>query len=501
MFRPRASAIAAAVVAFASIASASPGPRKTVTIPPQVGEHALTAGVLYLNRFRPGVDAPCTITKGADDDARTRTSRIPQGSVGTQFTLSPWAHGDAVWAEFLQCMKEVYSPYQVTVTDVRPDPGVPYNENIVAGTNSEINYPGAGGVAPKTADCSPYSYAISYSFANIYPPLPLEICWTAAQETAHAYGLDHEFEFTDGRSACNDPMTYRDDCGGQKFFRNEGAFCGEFSKRDCDCSSPQNSHQRLIAALGAGTPITPPPTVDVTQPLQGEQIKTGATVKPVLLTASSKRGVKVVELYINKPASLPANAPPEVKNVYKWAERKGVVFGPNGQPAAAYMLDFPAMVPDGVLDISVEVKDDIDITTIAPTITVKKGNDCVNAETDCLKGMKCDAGKCFWDPPTGEVGDPCTYPQFCLSARCEGPAGKPICTQGCVPGVGDSCPMGFECLANGPGSGICYFPDEDTGCCSASVGTRQQLLALGLVIGVGLVLGRRRTARARRRAD
>ena len=34
------------------------------------------------------------------------------------------------------------------------------------------------------------------------------ICWTAAQETAHALGLDHEYVFADGTSACSDPMKF-----------------------------------------------------------------------------------------------------------------------------------------------------------------------------------------------------------------------------------------------------------------------------------------------------
>ena len=48
------------------------------------------------------------------------------------------------------------------------------------------------------------------------------VCWIIAQESAHAYGLpDHEYEFVDyNESTCSDPMTYRPDCGGQKFFRN-----------------------------------------------------------------------------------------------------------------------------------------------------------------------------------------------------------------------------------------------------------------------------------------
>ena len=81
------------------------------------------------------------------------------------------------------------------------------------------------------------------------------ICWTAAQETAHALGLDHEYVFSDGTSACNDPMTYRMDCGGQKFFRNKAAQCGEVGVRTCRCGGSQNSHVKIRGVFGDGTSL------------------------------------------------------------------------------------------------------------------------------------------------------------------------------------------------------------------------------------------------------
>ena len=75
---------------------------------------------------------------------------------------------------------------------------------------------------------------------------------------AHAYGLDHGYcrqrQLAVNHSACNDPMTYRNDCGGEKFFRNENANCGETANRGC-----VRRHAELALSLsvfGAGTPIT-----------------------------------------------------------------------------------------------------------------------------------------------------------------------------------------------------------------------------------------------------
>ena len=42
-------------------------------------------------------------------------------------------------------------------------------------------------------------------------------------------------------------MTYRNDCGGEKFFRNEIANCGETANRTCKCGGTQNSHAKILA--------------------------------------------------------------------------------------------------------------------------------------------------------------------------------------------------------------------------------------------------------------
>ena len=101
-------------------------------------------------------------------------------------------------------------------------------------------------------------------------------------------------------------------------------------------------------------------------------------------------------------------------------------------------------------------------------------------------------GKCFWDAPAGEVGDPCTFPEFCKSGQCSDTTIQDdgICTQPCVVGVADGCPMGLECVAVGNG-GICYTPSDGGGCCSASNDTPWAPLVLGAGI-LGFVVVRRR---------
>ncbi len=495
----------AATLAAASFASAEPksttsdpdapfvSTGRRLAIPTPVEAYApQTAGAtisqtLYLERCVGG----CVVNGGGINDARTMTSTIPAAgphNVGEfeSATDQIGAPADAEWGMFVQCMKEVYSPFMVNVTDVKPAAGVSYHLALVAGKPPEV---GLGndilGVAPLAGNCAAFDNVISFSFANAHQQTDprdraLNLCWTASQESAHAFGLDHEFSFIGGRSACNDPMTYRFDCGGQKFFRNETANCGEDEERPCRCGATQNSHLKILSVFGPGMAITGNPESLVTTP---NASSTAASSLPanVLASAFSKRGIARVELFLNG---------------FKWASAPGAAFGRNGQPASAYALTLPAGVPDSIYDVVARAYDDLGAFTDSPIVTVTKGpvGGCASAAT-CAAGQKCESGKCFWDAPIGEIGETCTFPQFCKSQICQGTAEEQICTQGCVPGLADSCPegSGLTCVASGsPGQGICFFDESSGGCCSASGGTGWvpgglAALVLGLVI-----FGRRR---------
>lgn len=466
----------AAIAASSSIAAAEGG----------------VSNILFINRCKGG----CAI-RGGVNDARANTSSLPcngqvvQGNGGSMcngtsagdYTITEYenaakqtgAAADAEWNAVMQCLREVYSPYNVKVVDERPADGANFTMGIVAGLPQEIGYPqgsvlGLGGAS----GCAPEDNTISMTFANLHthgPGRVIQICWTASQETAHSFGLrDHEYEFIDGSSACPDPMTYRSECGNtQRFFRNQQARCGESSVRTCLCAGTQNSHARLLQTFGPGTPLTAPPALALDSPANNETIKNGATV---LATASSQRGIARMELWLNN---------------YKWLTVKGAPFGSNGQPSTQYMLQLPAAVPDSVIDLEVKAFDDIDAETDAK-VTVTKGAPCMTADT-CAKGQKCEQGRCFWDPPAGQTGDACTYPQFCVSGNCLEASDGQYCTNTCVVGVTDSCPTGFDCLGETGQSGVCVHATDGGGCCSIGNDGRSAAL-LSLV--VGLMIGRRR---------
>lgn len=441
--------------------------------------------VLFVNRC----SGTCTITGGAMNDARNHLSSIPAAGnyVVEEYKNAAGLTGvaaDAEWNAVLACLKDVYSPYHVTVTDAQPAEGVAYNEAIVAGMPQNV---GLGtdilGIAPLANDCSAQSNVMSFSFANYHSTTERvnNICWTAAQESGHAYGLDHEYMFEDGESACSDPTTYRMDCGGRKFFRNRFAKCGEDKIRKCRCTPSQNSHQKLLTVFGAGTVTTGPPTATMTFPTDGITVAAGWGVR---VEAGSERGVNKVELYLNGS---------------RWAVAPGAKFGSRGQlNPAAYSLVVPPAVPDGVIDVSVRVLDDLGAEASTPTVTITKGSPCANASS-CLANQTCDAGRCTYPAPKGDLGDTCGYDQYCKSWSCiEATSGEKRCVTECRTNVTASCPADFMCLPTADTeAGVCW-PTDTGGCCSAGDSQSWSHFAFGAVLLAMLRRKRRAVVCSRR---
>ncbi|HEY5945956.1 MAG TPA: MYXO-CTERM sorting domain-containing protein [Kofleriaceae bacterium] len=436
------------------------------------------APYLLLNRCSGG----CAITGGSVEDAASNVSSIitPGSYIVREFENSNGDTGalaDAEWAAVVRCMQEVYSPYAITVSDAPPPAGTLFNEAIIAGQPTDVGFGfDILGISPIGTKCTPQGNVISYSFANHHgvDSRVLNICWTAAQESAHAYGLDHEFVFSDGSSACSDPMTYRTDCGGQKFFRNKRAKCGETIERPCRCNSSQNSHQQLLAIFGAGTPITASPHATMVYPTNDSVVTSGWVTH---VSAGSPRGVARVELYLNDS---------------RWMVMPGAKFGPSGQPDSTYTFYLPTNVPDGIIDIQAKAYDDLGFGVATVPITVTKGAPCTNA-SQCLANQTCDAGRCKYPAPAGELGDSCDYGQFCKSWLCLGDGDKQ-CTQECLTDEPTSCPADFECLHNAETgtAGYCW-PIDNGGCCSVDHDRRPLWLhgSLALVV-LGWLRRRRR---------
>jgi hypothetical protein len=108
-------------------------------LPPTGIDAVAQSRIIYLNHT--GV----TLLPG-DDDSRTNRSSIING----QKQVPAWNASPQLWSDTVKCMKDMFSRWDVTITDV--DPGnVPHMEAVFGGGPGSIGMPaGVGGVSPFT---------------------------------------------------------------------------------------------------------------------------------------------------------------------------------------------------------------------------------------------------------------------------------------------------------------------------------------------------------------
>ena len=459
----RAAVIAILVGAGVGVApSTHAAPRGNVVVMPAVTSPAVEAGpisnIIFVNRCAGG----CTFTQGNNAASSvTNVTLVGGGALGTVYTVSEFPHSDALWDEVVACVREVYAPYDVVVTDVDPGPQVLHHETVVAGAAEQIGLDPLvyGGVAVLWDDCRLLENTVSFTFTAAFPADARTLCAVVAQESGHSFGLEHSFN-------CADPMTYLPACGLQ-FFRAGLEPCGELAERPCMCGGfKQDVHGRLDALFGPNPVPLPAPAVTIATPLDGAAVGDGFAVE---VDAIDRRGLHRAELWLNG---------------WLWTTQTAT----RGQ--IRFVFSAPAGLPDGVIDVEVRAYNDLQSAVGTRTITVTKGAPCTSADA-CAEGQRCDAGRCLWDPAVGELGDSCDYAQYCTSGICEDGA----CAEPCVAAGDGGCPAGFACVAeDGTTDGRCLAASG--GCCSATDGSPGGLLAqvglAGLVLGVTLSRRRRR---------
>jgi hypothetical protein len=432
--------------------------------------------IIYVNRCVGG----CMVTKSGSNSAVDNTSIIPDGNEGEVSVISEWAHGDEVWAQLMECVRDMYSPYDVVVTDVDPSP-MRHHEAIAAGNDFEIGV-SAGGISGVYSSCTPTDNVISYTFANQFPPSQVEaICAVVGQESGHSFGMpDHLYD-------CTDPMTYLGWCG-RAYFRNKSMPCGEFALNSppCACGGVRvNSHVMLSEALGPGTQ-PPPPTVGISYPPPDAQIGE----EPIFqIAASDPRGVVRIEIFLNGWLWKTFNERDSIVPPFSWPE--------------SYNITFTEPIPPGIVDVEVRAYNDLGLPgafaegpsySIAE-VTVLRGDLCTSAD-QCFEGQLCEEGRCFWEQPTGELGETCEFDQQCIGentydGHCAESGDGPICTYECVAGINDLCPEDYHCPGDEGEQGFCMPGDGEPppGCCSTGGDSRASIV---FVLLVGLVLLRRR---------
>lgn len=393
----------------------------------------------------------CLIHPGPND-SRTDTSNIPT----QQVSISRFKQSDVVWSKMMDCVRATYAPFDITITDVDPGPNVPHYENIVGGSSgSELDpeFAQAGGVSPFT--CAEIPNSISFTF-DVYGPDPDQLCWTVAQETAHSFGLEHEYN-------ANDPMTYLGGGPPAKRFQATESPCGTFSSVTCTCTqkATQSSYKSIVAMFGPGAAT--PPTITIKSPTAGKQVQPRFVVR---VNAMDDVAVDRVELYIDDlDTGVRAMTPP-------------------------YLLVAPEGVTDGAHTIEARAID-VQGVPASATVDVDMGPPCT-ASSGCSGDDVCVMGTCLPGPDVpGGLGDSCTANTECLGAQCLGDAsGNKQCVESCELGASGVCPSDFNCIAAGNG-GVCWYSGA-AGCCSAGTDPTGPLLLGTSVFGLVLLRRRRR---------
>jgi Bacterial Ig domain len=441
----------------ATPAWAAPRPRSAMMwepVDPALAAAPVNSHTIYLDRCR---TAGCTIVQGTTNSTTDPVhSSLGHGVVGA------FTRGDETWSTIVACMKEVYAPFNVQITEV--DPGAqPHFAIVFGGDPRDLGLDAnLGGVSPFS--CMPYIPNSVVFVFDVWGDNPEEICATAAQEIAHSFALDHATE-------PSDPMTYFA-YQGRRHYKNAQIQCGS----DCDahhrsplgltCTGDQLQDHACACGDGAqtqndvqiihalfGDTSASPPAVTITMPRTGDTVTAGFAVATVI---TDDTAVTSAELRVD--GALVQSEP--------------------GNPRG---FTGPAQLADGTHTIEVTAYDDLG-TPGRARVEVVVGAGCA-APADCpLDTDTCVGGRCVAGPAiTGGLGRSCAAASDCASWLCANDDGQRYCVEACRPG---QCPARFGCRDDGAGAGVCWpgFDDSAGGCTT----TPSHAPLAPILVGVGL---------------
>lgn len=182
----------------------------------------------------------------------------------------------------MAALARFFSPYRLTLVQERPAAG-PYTAVVIGGTAGALcrSDPREHGLAP--LDCGDANPAdLAFVFAEAADNRAFDVAATAAQELAHAMGLEHSNAPNDlmyplGWSTEPPPFRRADPERVYGFLAEEARLVAldatltmpSFVRSACDGRPVQSSHLRLLEALGPGEADATPPRVAIAEPADG----------------------------------------------------------------------------------------------------------------------------------------------------------------------------------------------------------------------------------------
>ena len=421
---------------------ATRGPRSAMMWEPLVSIDSaapINTHTIYLNRCLGG----CTVAQGS-----TNATTNPAHSSLGHGVLSAFSQGDPTWNTVVACMKEVYAPFNVEITEV--DPGEqPHFEIMIGGMPQQIGLASdLGGVSPFS--CQTYIPNSLVFVFDVWGNDAEEICSTAAQEIAHSFALDHA-------TLPSDPMTYFKYMG-RRHYKDAQIQCGsdcdphhrsplgvtctgdEFQFHPCACGGAQTQNDVQVITTLFGDSGATPPQVTIVRPKVGDVVTDG-----FIVTADITDDTKVASAELRVDGALIQSAT--------------TARGP-------YAFTGPGALADGTHTIEVTGYDNLG-TPGRARVQVIVGAGC-KAAADCpADTATCLGGRCVAGPGApGGLGESCTAQTDCKSWQCANDNGAQFCVESCKPG---QCPANFGCRDDGQGGGVCWPGyDESSGGCAVT---------------------------------
>jgi len=432
---------------------------RVIPMPEGASPLAPISHTLFLNRCTGG----CLVTPTSfmTDDSRTDRSSIPSTAKTLSQGYGPTiSNADAQWATLVDCVKQTFLPFNIDV--VTTDPGTAsHHEVMITDSASTTLRSGlnAGGVAPFIGCGGTYNNGLSFVFQAGGNSMNF-ICGAVAQEAAHVWGLDHEYQK-------DDPMTYLN-LGSLKRFQNVSVQCHDSSQppnpvAQCQCGDPmQNSYQYMLQTFGASN--LPPATLTISTPQEAQWVKPGFPIRASLTSVIS--GAEGGNASIDGTPS-------------------GAVTGL--QPLA---FNAPTTLAGGDHAVTVNGVDGGGRSASA-TVHVKVTAAC-SATMKCGNGLNCIGGYCIPGRDVdGGLGTQCSSNDNCITGQCGSADGDQLCTGAC--NSDGTCPDGYSCLGGAGADGVCWPSASNSGCSTSGAGSSSGgPLAMLAGLGFAAIVLRRR---------